>query len=374
MLNTFKIQNFRQFQHVELSQLRQVNLIVGQNNVGKSSFLEALEVYATHGNPITLLKLVKNRQEDWLSEATRPSRASKHHVVRHLFFNHQIPDLAEAGIILGEIDSSHLLHLHLAAYQRQQKEGMNKLVPINPQQIDEGIPEVELFLVAEQAGQTRLLFQLNQNDPISPTTFRGFHNSRIYHLNLKSQVVSTTHLPTRQLAALWDLTSLTDLESDVIEALKLIDNRVSGVAFVEDINRDTTDPENRIPLVKLRGIEEPLPLKSLGEGMYRLFCIGVALVNSEAGLLLIDEFENGLHWTVQPKVWQVVFQLAEQLKVQVFATTHSRDCVNGFEQAWSRHPQQGAFFRLESHGTEIKATEYPLETLSDAMEMDVEIR
>lgn len=374
MLNTFKIQNFRQFKNLELSQLRQVNLIVGQNNVGKSSFLEALEVYATHGSPITLLKLVKNRQEDWLSEATRLSRGLTHHVVRHLFLNHKIPDLAETGIILGEIDSSHSLHLHLAAYQRQETEGMSKLVPINSNQIDEGIPEVELFLVAEQASQTRLLFQLNQDDPMSHTASQVFYNSKFYNFNLKNQVVSTTHLPTRQLAALWDLTSLTDLEADVIETLRLIDDRVSGVAFVEDINRDTTDPENRIPLVKLRGIAEPLPLKSLGEGMYRLFCITVALVNSEAGLLLIDEFENGLHWTVQPKVWQVVFQLAERLEVQVFATTHSRDCVDGFEQAWSRHPQQGTFFRLEGHGTEIKATEYPLETLSDAIEMDVEIR
>jgi hypothetical protein len=76
----------------------------------------------------------------------------------------------------------------------------------------------------------------------------------------------------RKLAALWDLTSLTNLESDVISSLGIIDDRVSGVAFVEDINQKRTG-DNRIPLVKLQGIDEPLPLKSMGDGMTRLFHI-----------------------------------------------------------------------------------------------------
>lgn len=77
--------------------------------------------------------------------------------------------------------------------------------------------------------------------------------------------------------------------------------------------------------VKIEGIDEPLPLKSMGDGITRLFHIIVALVNARNGILLIDEFENGLHWSVQPKVWDIVFQLSEKLNVQVFATTHSHE-------------------------------------------------
>jgi AAA15 family ATPase/GTPase len=180
-------------------------------------------------------------------------------------------------------------------------------------------------------------------------------------------------MPNRKLAALWDLTSLTNLESEVISALGLIDDRVSGVAFVEDISKGRSG-DNRIPLVKIKGIDEPLPLKSMGDGITRLFHIIVALVNARNGLLLIDEFENGLHWSVQPKVWDIVFQLSERLNVQVFATTHSRDCIEGFDSAWNKYPALGAFFRLDPKDGLIKATEYTSETLTDAIEMDVEVR
>ena len=187
------------------------------------------------------------------------------------------------------------------------------------------------------------------------------------------QIVSTENMPNRKLAALWDLTSLTDLESEVISALRLIDDRISGVAFVEDTSRGRSS-NNRIPLVKIKGIDEPLPLKSMGDGMTRLFHIIVALVNAKNGILLIDEFENGLHWTVQPKVWDLIFKLSERLNVQVFATTHSRDCITGFDRAWNSYPNLGDFFRLDAKSEGIKATEYTSETLTDAIDMDVEVR
>jgi len=109
--------------------------------------------------------------------------------------------------------------------------------------------------------------------------------------------------------------------------------------------------------------------------MTRIFQIIVALVNAQNGILLVDEFENGLHWSVQPKVWDIVFRLANDLNVQVFATTHSRDCVDGYQQAWKEHGELGAFFRLNAKKDgEITVTSYSSETLSDALETDVEVR
>lgn len=90
--------------------------------------------------------------------------------------------------------------------------------------------------------------------------------------------------------------------------------------------------------------------------------------------LLIDEFENGLHWSILPKVWDIVFKLSERLNVQVFATTHSRDCVKGFDTTWNNYPTLGAFFRLEASNGTVKVREYTSETLSDAIDMDVEVR
>lgn len=125
---------------------------------------------------------------------------------------------------------------------------------------DEDLSNVEVFLVAEEGEKTRRLFRLDRDvRDIRRTSSRILYERQESEFKSIWQIVSTENIPNRKLAALWDLTSLTDLESEVISALCLIDNRVSGVAFVEDISQKRSG-ENRIPLVKIKGINEPLPL------------------------------------------------------------------------------------------------------------------
>lgn len=379
MLKSFQISNFRLFQHLEIGRLNRVNLIVGKNNAGKSTFLEAVALYASNASPSVFLDLVESRQENWVSEAQPQLQNFTGNSIRHLFFGHKLPKIGEQGILMGEVFSNIKIHVTAAAYQNKaDDEDTVRKVRISGVQLDlfdEDPSSFEVFLVAEEGERTRRLFRLDGED------MRGLRRNAAIKLyqrqdtefKLICQIVSTANMSNRKLAALWDLTSLTSLESEVISSLGLIDRRVSGVAFVEDISQRKSE-DNRIPLVKLEGIDEPLPLKSMGDGMTRLFHIVVALVNAQNGLILIDEFENGLHWSVQPNVWDIVFQLAEKLNVQVFATTHSRDCVQGFDSAWNKYPALGAFFRLDAKDGSIRSTEYTAETLTDAIDMDVEVR
>lgn len=378
MLKSFQISNFRLFKQLEVRKLNRVNLIVGRNNAGKSTFLEAIELYASNASSTVLLDLIEARQETWFSEAQPQSQSFTGNSVRHLFFEHKLPQVGEQGILLGEVSSDAKLHIGVAAYQnKDDSEGTIRKVRISNIQLDlfdEDPSNVEVVLVAEEGERTRRLFRLDRDmRDIRRYGSRVLYETQQSEFKFSWQLVSTENMPGRKLAALWDLTSLTNLETEVIAALGLIDNRVSGVAFVEDISQKRSG-ENRIPLVKIEEIDEPLPLKSMGDGMTRLFHIIVALVNAQNGLLLIDEFENGLHWSVQPKVWDIVFQLSEKLNVQVFATTHSRDCIEGFDNAWKKYPALGAFFRLDSKNGFIKATEYTSETLTDSIDMDVEVR
>ncbi|MBE9126628.1 MULTISPECIES: AAA family ATPase [unclassified Coleofasciculus] len=374
MLESFQINNFRLFQHLEVGRLSRVNLVVGRNNAGKSTFLEAVELYASNASSTVLLDLVESRQETWFSEVQLHSQNFFDNPMRHLFFGHKLPRIGEEGISLGEVSSHTKIHIGAAVYQnKNDDEGTIRKIRISDVQFDEDLSNVEVFLVAEEGKRTRRLFRLARDVRDIRHSSRMLYGRQESEFKYTWQIVSTENMPNRKLAALWDLTSLTDLESEVISALHLIDDRISGVAFVEDISQKRSG-DNRIPLVKIKGIDEPLPLKSMGDGITRLFHIIVALVNARNGLLLIDEFENGLHWSVQPKVWDIVFQLANRLNVQVFATTHSRDCIEGFNHAWNKYPALGAFFRLDAKAGLIKATEYTSETLTDAIDMDVEVR
>jgi hypothetical protein len=371
MLNSFEITNFRLFQHLTVGKLSRVNLVVGKNNTGKTTFLEAVALYASNASVKLILDLVEDRQEAWVSEAQPHLQNFLDNPVRHLFFGHQLPNIGEVGISLGEVSSNEKIHIITAAYQDKiDDEDHIRIIRLSNSPTEEEIAGIEFFLVAEEGEKTRRLFRLNHNFRDALRDNRMIYSLPKAKIKYNYQSVSTSNMSDRRLAALWDLTSLTDLESEIISALGLIDARISGVTFVESIYGSM----ERIPLVKIKGINEPLPLKSMGDGINRLFHIIVALVNAKDGLLLIDEFENGLHWSVQPKVWDIVFHLSERLNVQVFATTHSRDCIEGFDTAWNNYPELGAFFRLDVKDNFIKATEYTSETLTDAIEMDVEVR
>jgi predicted ATP-dependent endonuclease of OLD family len=373
MLKSFQIKRFRLFEHIEVKRLSRVNLVVGKNNSGKSTFLEAIELYASNVSPSVLIDLIESRQDDWFSEAQTDPYDSLKTPLRHLFFEHDLP-IDEDGIVLGEIHSDTNLNIGVAAYQNKSDyEGnIRKTRVRNEELLDNEISSLENFLIVEENGKTRRVARLDEDLRDIRRKYRPFLSKKEFEFKYNWQTVPTSNIPNRKLSTLWDLTSLTDLEAEVISALHLIDNRISAVAFVEDFSRGRN--ESRIPLVKIKGMNEPFPLKSMGDGITRLFHIIVALVNARNGLLLIDEFENGLHWTVQPQVWDVVFQLAEKLNVQVFATTHSRDCIRGFDEAWQKYPDLGAFFRLDNKNGSIKTTEYTAETLTDAIDMDVEVR
>ncbi len=70
-----------------------------------------------------------------------------------------------------------------------------------------------------------------------------------------------------------------------------------------------------------------MPIGSLGDGVWRMLAIAISLAVSQNGILLIDEIDTGLHYSVLEKLWHMVMKTAKDLNVQVFATTHSYDCI-----------------------------------------------
>src|SRR5262249_57748030 len=111
------------------------------------------------------------------------------------------------------------------------------------------------------------------------------------------------------------------------------------------------------------------------EGMDRLLGIALALVNAKDGILLIDEIESGLHYSVQPDVWRLVFATVQRLNVQVFATTHSWDCIAAFQQAAEENKdEEGLLIRLENKKGKIVATEFDERRLGIATREEIEVR
>jgi len=114
--------------------------------------------------------------------------------------------------------------------------------------------------------------------------------------------------------------------------------------------------------------------------MLRILQIAIKLVSAQGGFLLIDEFENGLHYSVQEKIWRLLFEMAEKLDIQVFATTHSWDCIESFTKvAIENETTEGVLFRMgrsakTSNKGQVIATVYDKERLYNITQADIEVR
>ncbi len=137
---------------------------------------------------------------------------------------------------------------------------------------------------------------------------------------------------------------------------------------------ETTSVGRTISL-KLGSASRPVPLRSMGDGATRVFGIALPLAQAQNGAVLIDEVENGLHYSVQGEVWTSIFALAQRLNVQVFATTHSWDCVVGFQYAANRSAAEGFLYRLErKQGGNVDAVLFSESEVAIAAEQQIEIR
>lgn len=366
MLKSFSVRNFRLFRSLCVPELGQLNLLVGKNNTGKSAFLEAVQIFLDDASPQLLWDLAASRAQSWPGREI-PAGGDAESPIRHLFPGHRLPGLGDEGIVLASEERGDRLHLHTAAYRSyfDEEEGTQRRTRVEPAAADLSDPEIERFLVAENGKRTRQVLRLDERQEPS-----RFARMPIPGSHGEVAVIPAKNMATSDVAALWDQISLTPREKEVIDGLKLIDETIEDIAFVEDRRSGL-----RIPLVRTQKFAEPVPLNSMGDGVSRLFQIILALVSVKDGILLVDEFENGLHWSIQPQVWSTVFKLAGRLNVQVFATTHSRDCVEGFYSAWLDKPALGAFYRLSLEPAgEVRPVAYDLKTLGDAVATRVEVR
>lgn len=373
MITSFSIENFRLFANLRIDGLKAVNLFVGQNNAGKSALLESIDVFANNASPATLLGLISSRQETWNDKAEIEFRELFGNPLRHLFLGHKLPNIGENGISLASGSAaSEKLRIFTAAFRTiVNEDGDIQRTRISEEDYKTTDSDIELVLVAQEGDRFRRIMGLDDNISrlrrISPTWL-----SRDSEKRCPIQIVPTRNMEPQKVASLWDVIGLTDLADEVISGLQLIEPSIEAIQFVQSTAGRT---EARVALVRTRGSKEPLPLRSMGDGLTRLFHIILALASAKDGILLVDEFENGLHWSVQDAVWKTVFRLATNLNVQLFATTHSRDCIAGFESAWKENESKGAFYRLDvAREGAVRVRAYHLNTLSDAIESSVEVR
>ena len=366
------IGHFRAIQRLRIDGLGCVNLITGKNNTAKTTILEAIRILASGASLTMLAQVLRLREEDFNEgdESIRGSDTDSVFPFSSLFRGYpEFSDLVVPILIHG-IGGEHPSCLTIEPTwiaETRGEDGVRRIQTIAPSvsDDDEGIPGLRI-----QMDNAERLLSL---DALRRAPYRGSFR--------RPDVTDDRRLPcqyvapgaadrTAALGPLWDRIALSDLENDVIEALKLIDDGISAVSMVGGEGTRSS----RTAIVRSSRLARPVPLKSFGDGLNRLFGIVLSLVNAKDGLLLIDEFENGLHHSVQEDTWKMIFRLASKLNVQVFATTHSMDAVEAFQKAADDTPEEGVLIRLARKGDLILPTVFCESELSVVTRNQIEVR
>jgi AAA15 family ATPase/GTPase len=355
MLNSLRILNFKGIKNVEISSLGQVNLIVGKNNSGKSSILEALMLYASGGSEGVLHKISKSYKEksrvdsspyEMMEERSKiPLTALPY---EHIFYSRNFNKTKEISI--GPIKKHHTYKKLVIQYidkNNKTEEPSQHLDAFTLRYLNQYDMLNEEEYVLDQLSQYRHFLYIQQDDynKLIPLEASVINSRRIFNQH-SPYAINYIHVPARffsmnDLAQLWDNITLTPYEKMTIDALKLIEPNIEDLRFVGDRQ------SNRTALIKLKDDDAIFPINSMGDGIIKILQLVLHMYASKDGFYLIDEFDNGLHYSVQKPLWDIIFRLSKELNVQVFATTHSWDCIQSFtEVSLEKKNIKGALLRI----------------------------
>lgn len=119
-----------------------------------------------------------------------------------------------------------------------------------------------------------------------------------------------------------------------------------------------------------------MPISLFGDAMNRIVDYILKIISYPNAVLIVDEIENGIHYTVQEKLWEMLFKLAIEFNVQIFATSHSLEMINAFRKVAQQFPEQAAYFEMaKSQKTGlIKGIKHDINTLSFELDRNMAIR
>jgi hypothetical protein len=371
-ISTLQVKRFRSLRDLTVGPFGQVNLITGKNNAGKSSLLEAIRILVTEGATSTLQNILNYREEavnnpSDVEQILSPDDTSSYSSLFTDFPN--IGGCSEPFTVsnLNEYGESAQKTISIRVgwfSERTDPETGRRVVSAEDYDLfgeSIGFPALEIeapnrrriMRIDSQRPYRRMISESGEGSP-TPCIFLDPFSSR----------------STSQLGNLWDSIALTDAEKEVVTALKIISPEIEAVSMIGS----DSGSRSRTAIAKSHKYPTPIPLRTFGDGVNRLFGIILSLSSAKGGVLLVDEIENGLHHSILTKVWKVIFQMARTLNVQVFATSHSWDCIESFQDAANSDPGDGVLVRLTANADTVVSTLFREDELKIAARNQIELR
>jgi len=361
MLSSFQVQDFRCFKDIKLDQLARINLIGGKNNTGKTTLLEALFLSLGANNPELLIRvsIFRGVQQFKIDEAALFEGPWK------WLFRTREPD---CNIKIIETDDHHQTRELQILFEQSKAHVLGTERPRSDEIISTSANSNNI------AGNRIILRQIIDGENYDSKLFINardeFEVERSTESLRSRGVYITPYVMTKTDAESAERFSRAEKENrqdHLVKALQSIEPRLKRLTLLFEGGQPAIFGDI--------GIGELIPLNYMGAGLSRLLYILLAIIDAPNGRVLIDEIENGLHYSVLVDVWKAIQQISKDLNVQIFATTHSLECIRASHQALQESNDYALkYYRLERKEDNFRAVSYDHETMMTSIDMDFEMR
>jgi AAA15 family ATPase/GTPase len=289
MNNTFidniKIKRYKCFKDLEVNGFKRINLIGGKNNIGKTAFLEACYLLSNSFN------------------ASEPTGSS----LNRDWFHFEIIKLL-ISIKQNRDTSNFLLEWLLEEFELNDIESFQ--IEINN----------KFKLILDNDFLIPKYFGTQAWGDFNISSFRESHYyNKIYKKNHKPQINNYTF------SSMYNIENIKDMidELKLNEKYNLLNQYLHEVFQIEQADII----KNRI-MLKQNGTFKNL--NEFGVGIKHFINILVTMFSHENTTIYLDEIENGLHFKNIDKLWEIILNVSKKQNVQVFVTTHSKECINSY--------------------------------------------
>jgi AAA15 family ATPase/GTPase len=345
-LSYFKVENFKRFDSLEVNDIGQFNLIVGDNNAGKTSLLEAL--------------LFDDENYDQLIHNLRGALKNKMGIddsdlkdVNFLDFylgNQQQPISFSLNRTNGTITECITL-------QKRTKDTLNE-DEIKQLTVQIALAPSTDHLIEFSNGQKKALYFVTKN---GINNVREFYPLAPININYSNNVANT----------LSEVIKSTRKLKEIVEQLRFFIPKILNIEVSNAIV-----PNEILVAIREEGNDLIKPINQYGDGVNKLFHYTLEFNLSENGHYMIDEIDSGIHYSRMKEFLIKIIQTAKNKNVQLFATTHSKECLEYYTQALQElgYEKEGRIIRIANTKSGIKAYTMRFEEFENALEADSEIR
>lgn len=395
MYSSIRIKGYRGLDTFRMDGLGRVNLLVGANNCGKTSILECIELLRSAGNPHVLSSIIGRRGEwgyfdrDGDARATMGPRPEPLDV-SHLFPNHRLPaavrletsrigDIATPAEVVGAADGA--IRIEADRHDGGTAADWNNRVMVyieDPTGADRGARDAAMDTDEDDRLALRIEWSNEEDDYRAFVTDDGllFGPRRLARVRNGSdqavQFVRTGGVTAADVVRTYSRFVLTDKDEAITQALRIVEPAVERLAPVADDRRLLFRDAPGGVVLKLREVSDRVPIGSMGDGMWRMLGLALSISNADGGVLLVDEIDTGLHYSVMNDMWRMVSERAAALSVQVFATTHSQDCYESLASIANPEADDVTIQRIDR--ALGKAVRYNSQAVITAAERRTEVR